>query len=333
MLTFIRDFQKLIFYYYADHYINFKDLITELYRIYKTRIWMSAINPASFSQHAVNQPPSGIGPGAVAPYNPYANNQAYTMAYGEDRDPYGAQIPYHINYDTYTPNYPGIPGVTNSFAPPIALPAGQNYAFYGSNPPQQQPAAALPAAHPPSSYLGHGTFSGPGGPAFTGSRGNAFAVDPSRYGYGNDLMPVPEDGNMQADSPATPDLNAFSQAFPYHLTQNTRSSQSPQTPSRKQSLQSQAPIGTRSGQFGANSSAYPTFAQQLAAENAFPASIPRGGLPQFGQHAPIQKDSASPEVTISGLAELGSAKKANDEEKINKAERITKYIIEAEGGA
>ncbi|EME83249.1 uncharacterized protein MYCFIDRAFT_196582 [Pseudocercospora fijiensis CIRAD86] len=126
------DFQKLIFYYYADHYINFKDLITELYRIYKTRIWLSAINPASFSQHAMGQPPSGIGPGAVGPYNPYAVNSNYTMAYGEDRDPYGAQMPYRIPYDTYTPNYPSIPGVANSFAP-STFNQGQNFMFYGSN--------------------------------------------------------------------------------------------------------------------------------------------------------------------------------------------------------
>lgn len=51
-----RDFQKLIFYYYADHYINFKALITDLYRIYKTRIWLSAINPESFPHHATAQP-------------------------------------------------------------------------------------------------------------------------------------------------------------------------------------------------------------------------------------------------------------------------------------
>ncbi|KXT05762.1 hypothetical protein AC578_1063 [Pseudocercospora eumusae] len=126
------DFQKLIFYYYADHYINFKDLITELYRIYKTRIWLSAINPASFSQHAMGQPPSAIGPGAVGPYNPYAVNSNYTMAYGEDRDPYGAQMPYRIPYDTYTPNYPSIPGVANSFAPSTFAP-GQNFMFYGPN--------------------------------------------------------------------------------------------------------------------------------------------------------------------------------------------------------
>lgn len=111
---FNRDFQKLIFYYYADHYINFKDLITDLYRIYKTRIWLSAVNPASFSQHAMGQPPSGIGPGAITGMG---QDNSYTMAYGSDPDPYGAVPPYRIGYDTYTPNYPGIPGVPNSFEP------------------------------------------------------------------------------------------------------------------------------------------------------------------------------------------------------------------------
>ena len=118
-----RDFQKLIFYYYADHYINFKDLITELYRIYKTRIWLSAINPASFSQHALGQPPSGIGPGAIAGYGGEMNT-AYTMMYGQDPDPYGAVPPYSVGYETYTPNYPGIPGVANSFAPSMPMQPG-----------------------------------------------------------------------------------------------------------------------------------------------------------------------------------------------------------------
>ncbi|KAK5126074.1 hypothetical protein LTR85_011429 [Meristemomyces frigidus] len=111
------DFQKLIFYYYADHYINFKDLITDLYRIYKTRIWLSAVNPASFSQHAMGQTPSAIGPGALTAGHG-RDDLSYTMAYGQDPDPYGAVRPYRIGYDTYTPNYPGIPGVSNSFAPP-----------------------------------------------------------------------------------------------------------------------------------------------------------------------------------------------------------------------
>lgn len=43
-----RDWKKLTFYYFADAYINFNSLVTDLFKIYKTRIWMSAINPASF---------------------------------------------------------------------------------------------------------------------------------------------------------------------------------------------------------------------------------------------------------------------------------------------
>jgi hypothetical protein len=43
-----KDWKKLTFYYFADSYINFNSLVTDLFKIYKTRIWMSAINPASF---------------------------------------------------------------------------------------------------------------------------------------------------------------------------------------------------------------------------------------------------------------------------------------------
>lgn len=43
-----RDWKKLTFFYFADSYINFNALVTDLFKIYKTRIWMSAINPASF---------------------------------------------------------------------------------------------------------------------------------------------------------------------------------------------------------------------------------------------------------------------------------------------
>ena len=115
-----RDWQKLIFYYYADHYVNFKDLVNDLYKLYKVRLWMSAVNPASFSPNAINQPPTGIGPGAIVHHSqsgPDFDN-TYTMAYGTDPDPYGAIPPYQVPYNTYTPNYPGIPGINNSFAPP-----------------------------------------------------------------------------------------------------------------------------------------------------------------------------------------------------------------------
>ncbi|KAL8694402.1 MAG: hypothetical protein Q9218_000968 [Villophora microphyllina] len=62
------DWKKLTFYYFADAYINFNPLVTDLFKIYKTRIWMSAINPASFGTPAtILQPPSGPGPGAFLP--------------------------------------------------------------------------------------------------------------------------------------------------------------------------------------------------------------------------------------------------------------------------
>ncbi|KAL9588780.1 MAG: hypothetical protein Q9203_002416 [Teloschistes exilis] len=62
------DWKKLTFYYFADAYINFNPLVTDLFKIYKTRIWMSAINPASFgTPAAILQPPSGPGPGAFLP--------------------------------------------------------------------------------------------------------------------------------------------------------------------------------------------------------------------------------------------------------------------------
>ncbi|KAJ5157102.1 uncharacterized protein N7482_008202 [Penicillium canariense] len=55
------DWKKLTFYYFADSYINFNSLVTDLFKIYKTRIWMSAINPASF----VTPPSAGLqGPSA-----------------------------------------------------------------------------------------------------------------------------------------------------------------------------------------------------------------------------------------------------------------------------
>ncbi|CAJ2511082.1 Uu.00g067070.m01.CDS01 [Anthostomella pinea] len=60
------DWKKLTFYYFADAYINFNSLVTDLFKIYKTRIWMSAINPASFASPTLGlQAPSGVGPGAV----------------------------------------------------------------------------------------------------------------------------------------------------------------------------------------------------------------------------------------------------------------------------
>ncbi|KAF1992076.1 hypothetical protein K402DRAFT_416556 [Aulographum hederae CBS 113979] len=60
------DLKKLTFYYYADSYIDFNLLVTDLFKVYKTRIWMSAVNPASFATPpGISHLTSAISPGAV----------------------------------------------------------------------------------------------------------------------------------------------------------------------------------------------------------------------------------------------------------------------------
>lgn len=87
---YFRDWKKLTFYYFADAYINFNSLVTDLFKVYKTRIWMSAINPASFASPSLGlQAPSGIGPGAVGA-NIARNNQSERRAPQPEQAPYAA---------------------------------------------------------------------------------------------------------------------------------------------------------------------------------------------------------------------------------------------------
>lgn len=76
------DWKKLTFYYFADSYINFNSLVTDLFKIYKTRIWMSAINPASF----VTPPTPGLS-GPVPISNPLYGQEADHRHH--DPRPYG----------------------------------------------------------------------------------------------------------------------------------------------------------------------------------------------------------------------------------------------------
>ncbi|KAF9632238.1 PSP1 domain-containing protein [Lasiodiplodia theobromae] len=80
------DYKKLTFFYYADCYINFNHLVTDLFKVYKARIWMSAVNPASFAtpSNALTQlpPPSSLGPGATSNANANGNGFPTTMTIG-----------------------------------------------------------------------------------------------------------------------------------------------------------------------------------------------------------------------------------------------------------
>ncbi|KAJ2901343.1 hypothetical protein MKZ38_001955 [Zalerion maritima] len=90
------DWKKLTFYYFADSYINFNSLVTDLFKIYKTRIWMSAINPASFASPTLGlQAPSGIGPGAVGVGRGSGNSERRQNPPQEQQQPGYAGAPQH----------------------------------------------------------------------------------------------------------------------------------------------------------------------------------------------------------------------------------------------
>lgn len=161
MLTCTRDWKKLTFYYFADSYINFNPLVTDLFKIYKTRIWMSAINPASFASPVAGlQLPSGLGPGA---FN--TEQDQYSTHHSVHNDP-SYSIPSSSNpahgaldrlWDTnHTPGVTSLP-YTHVYSQPFqphdldSRHLEQLSMDYRSNP--QQAAAPLSRYHPMSYQL------------------------------------------------------------------------------------------------------------------------------------------------------------------------------------
>lgn len=177
------DWKKLTFYYFADAYINFNSLVTDLFKVYKTRIWMSAINPASFASPSLGlQAPSGIGPGAVG----------VTRAQTERRP----QAPEQPSYPQGTRGYQGAfaqpftPSLDrNSMPPPAFQSPGYTYGY--------SPFNAAPRA--PGSFVPIDQFSG--FPSQAGYQGlpNRFpsppeAADGSEFGRHASSIPTPNDG-------------------------------------------------------------------------------------------------------------------------------------------
>ncbi|EPS27954.1 hypothetical protein PDE_02899 [Penicillium oxalicum 114-2] len=128
------DWKKLTFYYFADSYINFNSLVTDLFKIYKTRIWMSAINPASF----VTPPTAGLSGSSVGMSSQAYNTdpahydrrlQSHARGYPVPREdvtregmatPVGlVQTPYADTYSAFAPSarpYEA-PAAADSFGP------------------------------------------------------------------------------------------------------------------------------------------------------------------------------------------------------------------------
>jgi hypothetical protein len=79
------DYHKLTYYYFAESYVNFNELVTDLFKQYKVRIWMSAINPASVVNPGGSmpvQPPSAVGPGAIMHHSAYNTSLAVGPGFG-----------------------------------------------------------------------------------------------------------------------------------------------------------------------------------------------------------------------------------------------------------
>jgi len=62
------DYQKLNYFYYAETYVNFNDLVFDLFKLYKIRIWMWAVNPTTVVKPASSMQvslPSPTHPGVI----------------------------------------------------------------------------------------------------------------------------------------------------------------------------------------------------------------------------------------------------------------------------
>lgn len=120
-----RDWKKLTFYYFADAYINFNSLVTDLFKVYKTRIWMSAINPASFASPSLGvQAPSGIGPGAVG----VRSAQTDRRPQSSEQTTFGASQP-NRGYPSTFPSQPFTSPTERGPVPSTYQPSAYAYGF------------------------------------------------------------------------------------------------------------------------------------------------------------------------------------------------------------
>lgn len=203
------DWKKLTFYYFADAYINFNSLVTDLFKIYKTRIWMSAINPASFASPTLGlQAPSGIGPGAVGVGVRSSNNAAV-----------GTERRQNQPQDPQSPFGGAGPAVGRSFQPAFGQGFGGDRSVVSSN--------AYPSTgFPPSAYGAFGL-----GPR-TGGVPYVTTMMPSVDGYGGGFsqgadfrarFPSPHDTSTSPDSnvPAVTGQHDWTGAF-QSLSLNSR---------------------------------------------------------------------------------------------------------------
>ncbi|KAF1834350.1 PSP1 domain-containing protein [Decorospora gaudefroyi] len=219
------DYHKLTYFYYAESYVNFNELVTDLFKQYKVRIWMSAVNPASVVNPAgMSQvpPPSAIGPGAIlnsnntnAPHavgpgfgsNTRRSNQQHVQArnqgsynnYDDGFQAFSQQIP---NYPTQNP-YNMQPWAHDQ---QMNTPMYDRYRGYYPNVTASGSPMNYGGHYPPSSYSSYGggynpTTTTAGYAAsrnYTSNTGQSFGLHPTTYGA------VPYTGGGQFNAYSAP---------------------------------------------------------------------------------------------------------------------------------
>lgn len=105
------DRRKLTFYYYASQRIDFRELVRDLFKIYKTRIWMCASNPTSVTNANISLgAPGAVGQAKTIPSHAQTYSNQYTLSthnFNQSTNK-GSN---DIHYSTYTypqqqPDYP-----------------------------------------------------------------------------------------------------------------------------------------------------------------------------------------------------------------------------------
>ncbi|CAM1504142.1 Fc.00g017330.m01.CDS01 [Cosmosporella sp. VM-42] len=187
------DWKKLTFYYFADSYINFNSLVTDLFKIYKTRIWMSAINPASFASPTLGiQAPSGIGPGAVGVGRASGANDRRQNQQPQEQHPSGGFGPGSRDARGFRPTINQPYGIDRVIPPASGYPpSGYPYTQYGAFGNVRGNAPYMPGASPNMDGFPGGPFQQPGD--FHQMRNNRFPTPhsgPSPAPHSQGISPV-----------------------------------------------------------------------------------------------------------------------------------------------
>ncbi|KAH5009958.1 hypothetical protein HBI74_203110 [Parastagonospora nodorum] len=220
------DYHKLTYYYYAESYVNFNELVTDLFKQYKVRIWMSAINPASVINPAGNmqvQPPSAVGPGAIM--RSHAGNSSFAVGPGFGNNNHRAHHQYGRNaqqapqggyddgYNAFSYQLPSYNPQANTYVNPY-----QNQRFnqqvYGNYPMQ---AGAYPNATASGSPMNYGGYY----PPTTYGASPAYGAATSGPAYRGGYTSTTGAGGGQASTAATagPAYNQY--ASSYYKTPST----------------------------------------------------------------------------------------------------------------